>query len=169
MGEKLGKFDFFAPVLSTDVVKEAPVLPNYTAPNLNPQQNTVEIKKNKKNGKKPEIGIPPRKVETQEEIDAWIAERRKKYPTRVRISEKEQTKAAREERGALDLSVPFKAKEDKSDKPIEMSTRHPKRIPSLLDEMAADQERADHSKILQCFRYFVKHNFLCDEKPQATA
>ena len=168
MSEKLKKFDFFTPVLSTDVVKEAEAIPDYKAP-LNPNQSTTQIKKVQKNQKekKKDPNFPViHKVETQEEIDAWIAERRKKYPTRVKIAEKEQTKQEREERGALDLSSPLpnKKKEKKSNKPTEMSSAHPTKIPSLLDEMCSDQTRADRSIILQCFRYFVQHNFLQDEK-----
>ena len=164
MSEKPEKFDFYSPVLSTDVVKEAPAIPDYNQPQLTPNQNKVIIKKANKEKKKEKFELP-RKVETPEEIEAWIAERRRKYPTRVKIAEKEQTQQEREQRGALDLSQPIaksKKQKDKSNKPIEMSTVYPTKIPSLLDQMCSDQVRADHSIILQCFRYFVQHNFLQD-------
>ena len=167
MGEKPEKFDFYSPVLSTDVVKEASATPDYNQPQLTPNLNKNLIKKKNKEKekqiKKKEKFDIPRKVETQEEIEAWIAERRRKYPTRVKIAEKEQTQQEREQRGALDLEKPLpKPKKQKSNKPIEMSTVYPTKIPSLLDKMCADQTRADHSIILQCFRYFVQHNFLQD-------
>ena len=113
-----------------------------------------------------DIKIP----ETQEDIDAWIAERKRKFPTRRRIEEKEQNNQAREERGALDLSEKANKERRKQQKktrndsrPLEMPTNRPTKIPSILDKITQDEERKNHSIVLQCFRYFVKHNFLQDE------
>ena len=44
-----------------------------------------------------------------------------------------------------------------------MPTCRPTKIPSILDKITQDEERKKYSIILQCFRYFVKHNFLQDE------
>ena len=72
MSEKIKSFDFFSPVLSTDIVKIAAVTPNYN--DIKPASSKKKQKKKKEKWVKP---IKVNKPETQEEIDAWIAERRK--------------------------------------------------------------------------------------------
>ena len=172
----LKSFDLFSPVLSTDVIN-----PPETVNNEIPVPEPAKKKKKKKNRKRknpnpnqkekqtqkkkePIIKIQ----ETQEEIDAWINERRKRFPTRERIAQKEQSEREREEKGALDLSVEAnklrrRQKKQKGNKPIEASTYKPTKIPSILDKIVEDEQRKEYSIILQCFRYFVKHNFLQDE------
>ncbi|EAY14723.1 hypothetical protein TVAG_038290 [Trichomonas vaginalis G3] len=161
MSDQLKNFGFYNPVLSTDIVKVAPAVPTYQAPEY--EKNLIKsakIPKSKQKKQGDNSQPAPRKVETQEEIDAWIAERRKKFPTRVRVDEKEQTELERRERGALDLSKPRPTEKNESKKPIEMSTINPVPIPSLLEVLTEDERRKDYSRILQCFRYFVKHDFL---------
>ena len=102
--------------------------------------------------------IKVNKPETQEEIDAWIAERRKKYPTKLRIAEKEQSAKERLEMGALNLEEETQI--DAETTPSEFSAKSPHRILSFLDVLVADEMRKEKSKILQCFRYFVTHNYL---------
>lgn len=161
MGEKLKNFDIYNPVLSTDIVKVAPVIPTYQAPEIEQKMiKQAKIPKSKKKKQAETIQTPPKRTETQEEIDAWIAERRKKFPTRAKIEAKEQSELERNERGALDLSKPRKIEKRESKKPIEMSTINPIAIPSLLEVLTEDERRKDYSKILQCFRYFVRHDFL---------
>ena len=190
-------FNLYSPVLSTDIVNDPQPSPNDNTDlqvtneqdsQISSNQIINKKKKNKKNKNKNKkkliqqqqnellnkinIKIP----ETQEDIDAWIAERKKKFPTRKRIEEKEQNLQERQERGALDLSDKAnkeKRKESKKNffqtnsydksKPIEMSAIRPTKIPSLLDKLTQDETRKKHSIILQCFRYFVNHNFLQDE------
>lgn len=161
MGEKLKNFDIYNPVLSTDIVKVAPVIPTYQAPEIEQKMiKQAKIPKAKKKKQSEANQIVPKRAETQEEIDAWIAERRKRFPTRARISEKEQSEQERKERGALDLTKPMKTEKRESKKPIEMSSINPIAIPSLLEVLTEDERRKDYSRILQCFRYFVQHDFL---------
>ena len=180
-------FDFYKPALSTDIVKPPEISSNNDNNNNNSQLNvsnqqfsneqfTNKKRKNKKRKNKSyqqqqqqqkeilnkiNIKIP----ETQEDIDAWLAERRKKFPTRKRIEAKEQYNQERKERGALDLSE--KANKEKrkelkrknqnfnfdSDKPIEMSVFRPTKLPSILDKITQDEERKKHSIVLQCFLF----------------
>jgi len=153
MSEKIKSFDFFSPVLSTDIVKIAAVTPNYN--DIKPVSSKKKQKKKKEKWVKP---IKVNKPETQEEIDAWIAERRKKYPTKLRIAEKEQSAKERLEMGALNLEEETQI--DVETTPRELSAKSPHRIQSFLDVLVADELRKEKSKILQCFRYFVSHNYL---------
>jgi hypothetical protein len=150
------EWDLFRPVLSTDVPKV-----KKTEPAPLPESGCSGARKHFKREKRPPIPRPP---ETQAEINAWIAERRQHFPTQARIAERAQTEADREARGALDLSSkprPFKSgKKDRQ--PQEMSTRHPSKVPSFIDRLTEDEDRRQHSMVLQCFRYFVTHNFLQD-------
>ncbi|OHT01376.1 hypothetical protein TRFO_07629 [Tritrichomonas foetus] len=185
----LKSFDFYTPVLSTDIVKPPETIPN-DSPVPNPQvsqQKKKKKNKNKNKAKKQNSGQNNNNnntninnkdkikvLETQEDIDAWIAERKKRFPTRLRVAEKERENQEREERGALDLSEQANkakrkeskmklGKNGKNDKPLEMSTFQPTKVPSILDKITQDEERRKHSIVLQCFRYFVKHNFLQED------
>jgi hypothetical protein len=125
------------------------------APPPSPSPNQRNVKREKP--------IPvPKPPETQAEIDAWIAERRKRFPTQARIADRAQAAADRESRGALDLfEKPRTLKsERKNRKPQEISTRAPAKVPSFLDRLTEDEDRRQRSMILQCFRYFVTHDFL---------
>lgn len=191
-------FNLYSPVLSTDIVNDPQPSPNdntdlqvtneqdsqISSNQINNKKKKNKNKKNKNKNKKKLIQQQQNELlnkinikipETQEDIDAWIAERKKKFPTRKRIEEKEQNLQERQERGALDLSDKAnkeKRKESKKNffqtnsydksKPIEMSAIRPTKIPSLLDKLTQDETRKKHSIILQCFRYFVNHNFLQD-------
>jgi hypothetical protein len=149
-------WDLFRPVLSTDVkhlqkTQPAPV-PIQTSQKLRSESNSRDVL--------------PRIPESQAEIEAWIAERKKRYPTQRRIADKEQDTKDREVRGALDLGSKPKSKE-RSNKPIQMSSKKPGKVGSFLDKLMEDEERRQRSIILQCFRYFRTHNFLQNEKDTA--
>lgn len=152
-------WDCFCPILSTSVDE---LRPTRAAPDTPERNNAKQVRKRKPPKMRENL---PKVPETQEEIDAWIAERKKRYPTQQRIAEKVQQEQDREERGALDLTKkPEKLK--KSDKPTEMSTKDPKPIKTLIDKLMEDEVRKERSIILQCFRYFVNHNFLQEEEEQ---
>ena len=158
----LENWDFFAPVLSTDKenlpkTQQAPVT-----------DKTTEKTPKQKRPKKQKDPLPARKIpETQEEIDAWIAERKKRFPTQQRIAEKAKMEQDREARGALDLSEQANKERRRKEKvkdntPIIMSSKNPERVKSMIDRLMEDEERKQRSIVLQCFRYFVSHNFLQD-------
>ncbi|KAH0791015.1 hypothetical protein GPJ56_005150 [Histomonas meleagridis] len=164
MKHKIQDFDFFKPVLSTDIIKVEGPVPN-TKPVSQYLNNNQSKKKNRRRNKKgkPNQTKLPQIRETQEEIDAWIAERKKRFPTRSRVNTKLQEEIDREERGAISLNGDSKNKEkQKRISPIEASTKSPVKIHSFIDELTEDEERRERSIILQCFRYFVRHNFLQD-------
>ena len=129
-------FDFFAPLTSDKTQKKQVNTGDDEKYNLHPKN--VAVKKS---------------LETQEEIDAWIAERRAKFPTRERIAEKNKEKAQREFSGKLDLSEGLGKKRDET----EFGTQQPV---SLVDILVEDAVREQRSIVLQCFRYFTQHNFL---------
>jgi hypothetical protein len=123
----------------------------------------VCVSPKQKNAKRIRPPADVRPPESQAAIDEWIAERRKRFPTQARLAERAQNEADRDSRGALDLSTKHqKPKPGKRQKPIEMSTTAPTTIPSFLDRLTEDEDRRQHSMVLQCFRYFVTHNFLQD-------
>lgn len=159
MSYELKKFDILSPVLSTNVVKVEKMTPNCSNPVV------IDTEKSLKNkGKSPDadFNFPSFKLpQTPEEIEAWIAERKAKYPTKSRIAQKKESERERMERGALDLSVPYKGKgnNEDDDRPTEVSSRYKYAGKSFLDILNEEQERKDRSLILQCFRYFVQNDF----------
>lgn len=171
-------YDFFKPPLSSDIMKSQIEDPNPIHKKTPENQIIAKNKKSKKRNKNQKAKLQEEQKqilhsikipETKEEIDAWIAERKRKFPTRQRIEAKEQEQQEREDRGALDLSknaTKEVLKKEKAKKkfngpqPIEMSTSKPKKIPSILDKITEDEQRRKRSIVLQCFRYFVRHNFL---------
>lgn len=160
MSFQLNKFDFYKPVQSTDIVKVSKPIANIQDP-TNPIK--PKFKKNKtRNMNNMVKSNYEKQQETQEDIEAWKEARRKNYPTSMKIEEKEKHKKDLEERGALNLEPSKPGKKKKNDKPIQMSSKHPIKIPSYLDKLTEDEDRRDRSKILQCFRYFNTHNFLQD-------
>jgi hypothetical protein len=149
-----GDWDLFRPVLSTDVPRV-----KRTQAALPPPSGPAT---NRANAKRECPAAPARPPETQAEIDAWIAERRKRFPTQARVAERAQGEADRAARGALDLAAKPKA-EKKSRRPQEMSSATPTKIPSFIDRLTEDEDRRQRSMVLQCFRYFTTHNFLQDD------
>ena len=158
----LENWDFFTPVLSTDADKLPKTQPAPVTDKM------VEKKPKKKPRKRQKEPIPIRKApETQEEIDAWIAERKRRFPTQQRIAEKVKMEQDREARGALDLSERANKERRKKEKhsgsgPIIMSSTNPERVQSMIERLLDDEERKQRSIVLQCFRYFATHNFLQD-------
>ena len=155
-------FDIYSPALSSDQTK----LMSTYASESNYKDKQQLKKKKKKKISQPIVSTPSEnQQESQKEIDAWIAARKARFPTKSRIQAKEDEQKTREERGALDLTQKMnKPEKPKSNKPIEMSSSHPKIIPSILDKLQEDEERRQRSIVLQCFRYFVKNNFLQKEE-----
>jgi type IV secretory pathway VirB10-like protein len=155
------EFDLFKPVLSTDVLKKQKTTAAPPAPSVPPP--------NTKN--RPLSKPPPRPVlripESQAEVDAWIAERKKRFPTQSRVAAKAQAETDRRTRGALDLSAPPKGGQ-KSRLPLEMFASRPTKIASFLDRLTEDEDRRHRSIVLQCFRYFTTHNFLQDDPSTRT-
>lgn len=154
MTHQIQDFDFYKPVLSTDVIKVEGTVRNDSSL---PDHPTVKINKNKKKGIRKEKSRLPQMRETQEDIDAWIAERKKNFPTRSRTTARINEKTERVQRGAIAFDE--EAKKPKISR-TEGSTKAVMRTHSFLDELTKDEERRERSIILQCFRYFVQHDFL---------
>ena len=160
MSYELKRFNIFAPVLSSNVIEVEEAAPNSSAPVVSDGEKSLK-NKGKKNGS--DLVLPDCKLpQTPEEIEAWIAERKARYPTRSRIAQKQENERERMERGALDLTVPYRSKRENEDddRPTEVSSRHKYAGRSILDVLNEEQERRDRSLILQCFRYFVQNEFL---------
>jgi hypothetical protein len=154
------EFDLFKPVLSTDIMKKQKT--TATAPTASvPSPNT----KNRPLSKPPTPPLP-KMPESPAEVDSWITERKKRFPTQSRAAAKAQAETDRDTRGALDLSPPPKPLRQ-SQPPLEMSASRPTKIASFLDHLTEDEDRRQRSIVLQCFRYFTTHNFLQDDPSES--
>jgi hypothetical protein len=156
------EWDLFKPVLSTDIKK---LQKSQAAPLPEPDSSkNPPVRKSNSARRRQEAVAAPRVPESEAEIEAWIAERKKRFPTQSRIAGKERDMKEREDRGALDLTEVVE-KKGRGNVPIEMSSKFPRKVPSLIDKLMADEERRERSIILQCFRYFRSHGFLQDPPP----
>jgi len=146
-------WDLFAPVLSTDVEK---LQKTQTAPSV-----SVRAPGRRPEGKRAKPPAAAKLPESQEEIDAWIAERRRRFPTQQRVAARAELEREREARGAIDTSAPAGGR--RKGKPAEMSTRAAGSGHSMIDKLMDDDDaRRERSIVLQCFRYFNTHGFLQD-------
>lgn len=154
MSHQIQNFDFYKPVLSTDIVRVDSTVSNSSSIPKNPSVGKSQKKANKPKREKSRL---PEMMETQQDIENWIAARKKNFPTRSRTNTKLMDQTERDQRGAIPL-------DDESKKPkirrTEGSTKMLMKAHSFLDDLTKDEERKERSIVLQCFRYFVQHDFL---------
>ena len=109
--------------------------------------------------------IEARKCETKESINAYIEERKSRYPTKKNIDKKREIINVKTKRGQL-LSINekiMKFQDDTGNKKTPSVLRFlktPRFDQNIVRKVLSKEIEQEYSAILQCFRYIIKTNFL---------
>ncbi|EFC48153.1 predicted protein [Naegleria gruberi] len=130
----------------------------------------------KKNYKNPIFSMLYKKpMETPEDIEKYREERRKNFPTKKHIIEKEKVLAERRQKGEIIVGASEKVKsllkvmgieKDKRDDNDEEGEEM--RSKSLIKNLLTQEISQDKMILLQCFRHIIFENFFCEESEMSS-
>ncbi|KAJ1500283.1 hypothetical protein HMI54_010950 [Coelomomyces lativittatus] len=102
--------------------------------------------------------MPPNciRLDTPEDIEKWIAERKKNYPTdtNIQLKNERQKKLHQQEQNGLKIFQPPPFPVTPT-----ISKKKPTSRPSLMSKLLEKERIQDHSFLLQCCRFFVNNKF----------
>jgi hypothetical protein len=104
-------------------------------------------------------------LESADDVEAYLAERRRRFPTKTRIEEKSATAEALEQQGSLEVRAPEpkRAKREAKGAAVDGKRKAHDMVftaaPNLLQRLYADEIRTQQSLVLQLFRRMVQCGF----------
>ena len=97
-------------------------------------------------------------------LNDYLAERKRKYPTKENIDQKNKLIYAKKKRSQI-LNLSEKIQDytnrtgNKRTPAVLRFLKEPKHNPNIIEEVLKKEIDSEYSAILQCFRYFVNENF----------